>query len=353
MKKIFLLILTFFLLIGISFAGPPIYSTDVADVDISTTSNDTELLFNSDNVITGDANLVYDADTDTLELRDTFNIYDSTTPATYSIIKQSDAEGITDTSQLRIGLDATDYRLTILPASLIDIDAGLEAATIPIITISDNTGAYLGHYTAIGFEGNYSYTISAPVATFLQNVDGGGAIFSFSRASGAHVVNSSGLSRFVSITADYDQTGTAGSADLYVNRTETNLGSGEHNFIRCDIDNVQKWGVSHVGKINVVWSNPTQLAANTNNWDLSTFTSHIRLDADGNHNITGIVAEEDGAIIYLVNISANSPVLKDQDANSTAANRIITTTGGDFTMAQDASCTLIYDSTTARWRQQN
>lgn len=97
--------------------------------------------------------------------------------------------------------------------------------------------------------------------------------------------------------------------------------------------------------------------ANGNNNDYAGIglSSFARLTPDaGGSTITGIAAPtaaNDGTIIILLNLGAATLTIANQDANSAAANRIITETGANVAMATNEMMSIIYDGTTARWRQ--
>ena len=100
-------------------------------------------------------------------------------------------------------------------------------------------------------------------------------------------------------------------------------------------------------------STPTQLTANVNDYGPSTL-GIWRLSSDASRNITGIVAAAvDGQLLLLLNVGAQNIVLTNQDALSVAANRILTGTGANVTLAADDTALLVYDLTTARWRITN
>lgn len=99
---------------------------------------------------------------------------------------------------------------------------------------------------------------------------------------------------------------------------------------------------------------PSQLTGNTDNWnptDVATATV-IRVSTDASRNLTGILAAA-GAVPFatklLVNIGSFDLVLV-HDATSTAANRFLSPTGSDLTLAAGETATLWYDPTTQRWR---
>ena len=110
-------------------------------------------------------------------------------------------------------------------------------------------------------------------------------------------------------------------------------------------------------------STPAQITANQNDYafprtgidsteeisgnDEVTFQ---RLSSDASRNITGIVAKGHSWLYVLANVGSFSIVLVNESSLSVAANRIITGTGGNITIAAGESVSLIYDATTARWR---
>ncbi len=82
-------------------------------------------------------------------------------------------------------------------------------------------------------------------------------------------------------------------------------------------------------------------------------TSSVRVNAASAafQGITGITGGDDGRIITLVNASSTAAfTLFNATTSSAVANRIITGTGADLTIAADASVLLSYDPTAARWR---
>ena len=100
---------------------------------------------------------------------------------------------------------------------------------------------------------------------------------------------------------------------------------------------------------------PAALAAgSTNNYNpagLAT-TSRIRItpDVGGTSLLTGIVAQLDGDIRILLNLSSSANLtLSPEDASSTAANRFTLPGAVPFTIAPGGSCAIIYDGTTSRW----
>lgn len=95
---------------------------------------------------------------------------------------------------------------------------------------------------------------------------------------------------------------------------------------------------------------PAALTGNTNDWNPTGLSSAqmIRVSSTAAVDITGMVAQENGAKIYMVNIGTNNIKLKNNSGNSVAANRFCLR--ADLTMELDEGVVLIYDNVTARWR---
>lgn len=76
--------------------------------------------------------------------------------------------------------------------------------------------------------------------------------------------------------------------------------------------------------------------------------SVIRMSADAARDLTGLAGGSDGRMAVLLNVGAFAITLKNESASSTAGNRFLF--GYDVVVAADESITLIYDSTSSRWR---
>jgi hypothetical protein len=64
---------------------------------------------------------------------------------------------------------------------------------------------------------------------------------------GGSLINAAGIAGELTLNATINQTGTAGSTNLLINRTETALGSGEHNFINFQVGGANRWRVDRLG----------------------------------------------------------------------------------------------------------
>jgi len=102
---------------------------------------------------------------------------------------------------------------------------------------------------------------------------------------------------------------------------------------------------------------PSAITADQNDYSPTDgFVSSIwRLSSDASRTITGIAAGSattgaPGQELTLINVGSNNIVLAHQDTNSSASNRVISPSGANVTLLPNASASLMYDDTTARWR---
>ncbi len=106
-------------------------------------------------------------------------------------------------------------------------------------------------------------TITAETSLRTNNITRNGvatiALFNAGVTSNFHMVtigggsltNSSGISGELSLSSTVNQTGTAGSTNLLINRTETALGSGSHNFFDCQVSSTTRFCVTNQGAIKI------------------------------------------------------------------------------------------------------
>lgn len=70
----------------------------------------------------------------------------------------------------------------------------------------------------------------------------------------------------------------------------------------------------------------------------------------GSETLNSIADGVDGMIVYVYPVQGTSITIVNEDAGSTAANRIITYTAANVTITNNGGCTLIYDGSAQRWR---
>ncbi|OGI88134.1 hypothetical protein A2995_00140 [Candidatus Nomurabacteria bacterium RIFCSPLOWO2_01_FULL_33_24] len=101
----------------------------------------------------------------------------------------------------------------------------------------------------------------------------------------------------------------------------------------------------------------TTITGNSNDWAIGDGV-YFRVASNelGVYQITGIAGGSDGRVIYITNINtiggfSGDLTLKNEDANSTAANRFAFSTGADINLREQSTYAFIYDSVISRWRE--
>ena len=100
---------------------------------------------------------------------------------------------------------------------------------------------------------------------------------------------------------------------------------------------------------DAVTATPSQITSNQNNYALPSNTDVVRLSSDAVRTITGFEADA-GAVVTLYNVGSFDIRIDHEDTASLAANRVISATGSDIVIAPNDNITLVYDSTSSRWR---
>src|SRR3990167_8875421 len=120
---------------------------------------------------------------------------------------------------------------------------------------------------------------------------------------------------------------------------------------RSDTDYLRNRNNTNPGHQHFLINNATliSLTAAQNDYDINAET-FLRISTDASRTITGFNGGIKGRFLYVLNVGSNALVLADQSASSVAANRIITPSGDNLTLAADEGVMLWYDSITARWR---
>jgi fibronectin-binding autotransporter adhesin len=107
--------------------------------------------------------------------------------------------------------------------------------------------------------------------------------------------------------------------------------------------------VTNVGNVAFQKGSDYSTTGSTNNVDFGT-GALFRLTGASAQTITGIAGGVDGRMITLVNAASQSATIANNSGSSSAANRIITGTGTNMTLAAGASINLVYDSGASFWR---
>lgn len=116
--------------------------------------------------------------------------------------------------------------------------AGSNTTISGSITIQNNTvttSVLANNNVALNFQNGRAYSTAINAIAVYAN--------------GATITNSSGLFGGIVFTPTYNQTGSASSTDILINRTETSVGSGNQLFINAQVSGTSRFIVDHLGNI--------------------------------------------------------------------------------------------------------
>lgn len=110
-------------------------------------------------------------------------------------------------------------------------------------------------------------------------------------------------------------------------------------------------GDSNTSGVQFGTASPAQLTGNVTDYTGTNDCMYARLTSDASRTINTIAGQAAGRRLVLVNIgSQNIVLLNDDGATGTAAMRILTHTGANYTIAGKQCVELYYDGTSSRWR---
>lgn len=177
-----------------------------------------------------------------------------------------------------------------------------------------------------------------------MTIDG---VWTFDKDPSAPFVVTSGSAKVTNLDADLLD-GEEGSAyHNAANLTGTIAAISGANVTTLNATNLSSGTVPHARK----WSTTT--TTSTGNQDNFSFSSSDEILCNNASLLTlrGLSAGAAGQRLMLISIGAGQVDISNQDANSTAANRIINGVTGTISLAAGVGRALLeYDATTARWR---
>jgi hypothetical protein len=176
----------------------------------------------------------------------------------------------------------------------------------------------------------------------LQFSNGNG-FYAYS-TTGIGLICSSLFGVFLSQAANFNS-GTAigwtGTSDPTISR-DTGMHRGAAGVTRLSN------GTTGPGGLSSAAQTPAQITADQNNYSPSVGLFQ-RWSSDASRNVTGVVAGVDGETRFVWNVGTQNIVLQNENASSTAANRMTTSTGADLTLSANKCALMMYSTTTSRW----
>lgn len=142
---------------------------------------------------------------------------------------------------------------------------------------------------------------------------------------------------------------------------KTAAGGGDLKIQNAFSEPALQFGDNRRVKVNALTylsTRPAQITANQNDYALGNAnTTKIYLNSDAARNVTGIAStlgvgatNTDDMFHILINNGSFAITLKHEDAASSAANRLLNSTGADIVLAANQAVEIHYDATAARWR---
>lgn len=105
--------------------------------------------------------------------------------------------------------------------------------------------------------------------------------------------------------------------------------------------------ITNLVALTLAADTPAQITADQNNYALAAKVVQ-RLSTDASRTVTGLTCTS--KVIIIFNVGANDLVLANESGSSSAANRIITGTAANLTLAAAGRALLVYDAASSRWR---
>ena len=143
------------------------------------------------------------------------------------------------------------------------------------------------------------------------------------RGPSGSYLNSSGVTGTLQLNPTINQTGTAGSTDLQINRTETALGSGAHNFADFQVGGVSQFSVSNAGNLTasgtlrvgggtivqtILSATATLDFPSIGSNDTATLTITVTGAVAGDSVFLGVPAGLDAGLIFCASVTAANTV---------------------------------------------
>jgi hypothetical protein len=108
-------------------------------------------------------------------------------------------------------------------------------------------------------------------------------------------------------------------------------------------------GVITLGSLAGPATSPAQITADQNNYAPAAGYFQ-RWSSDAARTVTGMVSAADGTVRLIWNVGAQSIILANESASSTAANRFTTSTAASLTVTANKCALCVYDLASTRWR---
>jgi hypothetical protein len=221
-------------------------------------SEHTELVnWLNDVTLGSDGSMIINSNSSTGEIGHSFySIVDAVGDPTFSLIAQSDRDGIPFKSHLRLGLDPAAPQLIILGRDHITDVLNKTSGTGPAVLLYNSVASEYTKWRHSGMEWGSSGGVANTFETVLNYrlVDDStysNGVILMDCFSGKGLTGSSGNQSFFKINPNIKQGGTASYTAILLDVTETSTGSGSQSLIDLQIGSVSKFLVSNDGATTI------------------------------------------------------------------------------------------------------
>ena len=185
-----------------------------------------------------------------------------------AIIKNSNGEGIAGGSESRWGLEEGSRMAILCDVGDIDTDFGLSAASNPVLYIYGANASSYTYYNYNSLSCNGQYSLGSSCFSLNTTADRtAGDMLAFGSSTNIELTDSDGQQSWVSISPKINQSATAAADGVYINSTNTALGSGAtgdgNNLLRGAVSGVTMFKFSMAGELSAYTNEDIEAASDT------------------------------------------------------------------------------------------
>ena len=231
----------------------------------------------------------------------------------YHIIQNSAKEGLAG-ADLRIGLDETNRTLIICDRGDIDIDGGFAALSNPTIILVHPSGPGSG-WAKIDYTGISTYGASYTISTYGNAINfqfrtdmASSNPFVFSTPANIELTDTDGRQAWLYVEPKINQSSTAAYDAIYVNSTNTALGTGAtgdgNNLLNLSVSSVPKFLVNVDGSVTAGQTSVSLADNAVHDTGITAFFGTLTVK-DTTTGVTGIFRLDGGTTPVIISAHTN------------------------------------------------
>ncbi len=251
----------------------------------------------------------------------------------------------------------------LLNLSLSGANASASQTTYALSAVNSHSGTsstnIAGYFVASGGTNNYSIVapsgyvgIGTGTPTTTLHVNGSSRFSGGTLSIDTSAASTAGTLQFYNPARTFSTSFKAGANAANVTYTLPTADGSSNQLLSTNGSGTLSW-VTAGATITYGVNSPSAYSADQTDLSLSTSNSVFRVSSTTAINLNSIVAGSNGRQITIINVGSQAITFKHQSATGTAANKLILSKNADAVLNADDMITLIYDATTARWREMN